>query len=170
MIFIVHSKKYGPHKVEIDDEDAERVSRYTWYVSYVRRKGKFSLKYVRTNIRKDNGKQTALYLHRFVLQHKKINEKDEIDHIDNNRLNNKKSNLRVCSRSENACNCYISAYNTTGFKGVSWKKSHNKYEVQIMFHRKAHWIGLFCTKEEAARAYNEAAKQLHGEFAKLNAV
>lgn len=164
MQFIIYSKKHGAHKVLIDNEDMERVSRYTWHVTYCYRHGRAVLKNVRTDIIKNN-KKTGLLLHRLLIPNKSM-----IDHIDGNPLNNKKNNLRACSNSENVKNVGKYTNNTSGFKGVSWHKYVKKYHAHIGNDGQKIHLGYFDKKEEAARAYNEAAKRLHGEFARLNVI
>lgn len=90
------------------------------------------------------------------------------DHIDHNGLNNQRSNLRVCSRSENMFNQRVHSNNTSGYKGVSWNKVARKWDARIAFHGKRLLIGYFDTIEDASRAYDSAAQRLHGDFAVLN--
>lgn len=91
-----------------------------------------------------------------------------IDHIDGNKLNNRIENLRICTHNQNQHNQGIRASNKSGYKGVSWMKSVKKWHAQICCNSKVTHLGLYTCKIEAAKAYDEAAKQLHGEFAWLN--
>ena len=95
-------------------------------------------------------------------------EQTEIDHKDNNPLNNKRDNLRWCTSIQNNMNRGTSSTSTSSFKGVVWHKNKNKWQAQITIERKYYFLGNFTNELEAAYAYNEAAKQFHGEFAKLN--
>jgi hypothetical protein len=90
-----------------------------------------------------------------------------IDHIDGNGLNNKWSNLRSCSQSENMRNQKLSKLSKYGFKGVSLSKEKKKYRANIVLNYKQKHLGYFNTPEEAYAAYCAAAKELHGEFARL---
>lgn len=91
-----------------------------------------------------------------------------IDHIDCNGLNNRRSNLRLSlSQRHNCANRLMSAKNTSGFKGVSWYPLKGKWHAQIGRGGKAH-IGYFDNSHEAARAYDAAAIERYGEFAKTN--
>lgn len=166
MIFTIHSKKYGPHKVEIDDEDAARVTGHTWRVCYRRRNGKDVLANIRTHIKLNGGTgTTSLYLHRLILPGCEM-----VDHIDGNVLNNTRANLRPCTASENMRNRKAYRNNKLQLRGVSFNSRINKFQAQIQIHKKHMLIGNFEKKEDAARAYNEAAKKYHGEFARLNEI
>lgn len=88
----------------------------------------------------------------------------EIDHRDRDRSNNRLSNLRCATRSENQQNKPVYRNNATGAKGVHWHLQHRKYVAVIQFRGKRHHLGLFRTVEEASAAYQSASKQLHGQF------
>ena len=91
---------------------------------------------------------------------------DYIDHIDGNGLNNHISNLRSCDMSQNIANSRSSKNNTSGFKGVSWDKKTGKWLSSIKCGRRAHNLGRFDTKEEAAAMYLAVARNLFGQFAR----
>ena len=91
-------------------------------------------------------------------------EKD-IDHKDGNTLNNRWSNLREATRSQNLANAKIRCGGASRFKGVSWHKGGQKWQAKIKC-QKFYYLGLFKTEEEAHSAYQEAAKRLFGEFAR----
>jgi len=91
-----------------------------------------------------------------------------VDHIDGNGLNNCRSNLRVCTHSENMKNSQKHSNNTSGYKGVAWDEENKKWRAHIMVNRKHIQLGRFSTPEEAARVYDVAAKLYHGKFAKTN--
>lgn len=95
---------------------------------------------------------------------------NEIDHKDNDRDNNVYSNLRECSHTENAFNKTKTAANTSGYKGVTWVECRKKWQAQIRAHGKYFFLGRFKDVIEAARAYDTKAKELHGEFARVNGV
>ena len=92
---------------------------------------------------------------------------DEIDHIDGDPANDRWSNLRQATRSQNLQNARIGQRNTSGFKGVSPRK--NRWMAQITLHGTAHYLGCFAAPEEAYAAYVAAAERLFGEFARLPA-
>lgn len=87
-----------------------------------------------------------------------------LDHVDGNKANNRPDNLRLANKSTNAMNRGKQANNSSGFKGVSFRKDRNKWLAKITKDGKAHHLGLFESKEKAALAYRQAAPEIHGEF------
>lgn len=104
-------------------------------------------------------------LHHLVL---KMEIPDEVDHINRNPLDNRRSNLRLATSSQNAFNRSQRPDNTTGYRGVSWHKVVQKWAAKICYCGKQKHLGVFDTPEEAALVYDSAAIELHGEFASLN--
>ncbi len=94
--------------------------------------------------------------------------RDEIDHVDLNRMNNAFSNLRAATSSENKSNRRKQSNNTSGFKGVSWYKAGAKWRADIMKDGRYKFLGYFAEKSEAVDRYNQAAKKLHGQFARVS--
>lgn len=92
----------------------------------------------------------------------------QIDHINGVRDDNRWSNLRLATPAQNAQNCGKRAENKSGFKGVSWDKTAEKWVAQISINGKSKRIGRFKTPEEAHAAYVAAAKALYGEFARFD--
>ena len=95
----------------------------------------------------------------------------QVDHINNVGIDNRRFNLRLCNQSNNQANRGLDKDNTSGYKGVTFKKDkpRNKpWQAQINYKGKHYSIGYFATKEEAAKAYNAKAKEFFGEFARLN--
>lgn len=90
------------------------------------------------------------------------------DHVNHITLDNRRDNLRKGTFSQNGINRRLQANNTSGFKGVSWFKEHQKWRADIRVNWKAIYLGMFSSREDAARAYDEAARKYHGEFAVLN--
>lgn len=90
------------------------------------------------------------------------------DHRNHDTLDNRRENLRKATDTQNADNRKITAKNTSGYIGVCWHKTNQKWMAQIGHKGVRINLGYFSTAEEAARAYDEAAKKLHGEFAVLN--
>jgi hypothetical protein len=113
-----------------------------------------------------NGKQKTYLIHRLIMNAK---PDQLIDHINRNKLDNRKSNLRFTDRSKNAANCKVHKHNTTGYKGVS-KFGNNRYRSYIVFMDKQISLGVYDSKKEAAIAYNNKAIELFGEHANLNRI
>lgn len=93
-----------------------------------------------------------------------IDPREQIDHADGNRKNNKWSNLREATKQENGFNQSISMGNKTGFKGVSFNQSSQKFVAQIRRDGKKKFLGRFDSAEAAHLAYVDAAKVVHGQF------
>jgi hypothetical protein len=87
--------------------------------------------------------------------------KDQIDHINGNRTDNRFCNLRECTTGQNNQNTALYKNNTSGYMGVYFIKSHKKWAALIRFNRKRIYIGRFATPELAYDAYLEAKKKLH---------
>lgn len=135
----------------IDTEDLSKTQIGKWYVN--------SKGYI------VNKKDRNIRLHRLVLG---ITNDLLIDHINGNKLDNRKANLRICDKFQNQHNRNKSRNNTSGYKGVYYDKERNCWGASIMCHNKKYHLGRFSSKELAATAYNEAALKLHGDFAKIN--
>lgn len=107
-------------------------------------------------------------LHRFLMQ---LIGHDicglEVDHKNGNGLDNYLRNLRIATRAQNCGNANKPATNNSGFKGVYFNKQNKNWVANIG--RPTKYLGSFTTPEDAARAYNAAAKKRYGKFAKLNA-
>jgi len=119
-----------------------------------------------------NGKVKTHMIHQLVAREFLENplNKPNIDHIDNNKTNNNLNNLRVCNQSQNQGNSRKRANASSIYKGVSWSKSEEKWKAQIQFDGRNKHLGSFNNEREAARTYNEAAKELFQDFAKLNII
>ncbi len=116
---------------------------------------------------KVNGKHTTTSIHRFIMQ----TPKDMVtDHINGNKLDNRRENLRICNQQENARNADKKSRNTSGYKGVFFHKRDKRWFTQICLNGKMVWGGGFKTKEEAAKKYNELATVYFGDFARLNLI
>jgi hypothetical protein len=89
---------------------------------------------------------------------------EEIDHIDGNPLNNRISNLRLATRSQNLANTPLSRKNTSGYRGVHFSRAACGWQARIKINQKIRHLGTFPTKEMAAAAYSLAAREAFGEF------
>jgi hypothetical protein len=143
----------------VDEEDYARVSEHPWYFT--------TRGYAASTSRGIDGLREELLLHRLILSAEKG---VVVDHINGNKLDNRRENLRLATQSTNLANSKISAANTSGYKGVSWNKRARKYEAGIYFQGKRTYLGLFLTADAAALAYNVAATEMFGEYARLNVI
>jgi hypothetical protein len=117
-----------------------------------------------------DGKQREVFMHRAIweLHNGSIPPGMESDHINGDGLDNRSENLRIVTHAQNSCNKHRhGAERTSKFKGVTFV-STERWRAQIMVGGKQNHIGYFETEEEAASAYNEKARELHGEYANLN--
>jgi len=90
-----------------------------------------------------------------------------VDHRNGNTLDNRRSNLRICTQSQNMCNKAKQSNNTSGHVGVSWFRDLSKWRVQVKVNGVTHSGGYHATIEEAIKARAELAAKLHGDFVKL---
>lgn len=122
--------------------------------------------YVRRT-KKCRGRSSTQLLHRFLLGAPKGKE---VDHINGDRLDNRRRNLRITSLRLNRVNQKLRTDNTSGYKGVTWDKEQKNWKAQVSVMYRNKFLGYFTSKEEAALAYNRKAKELYGEYARLNVV
>jgi len=139
----------------VDAEDYPRLSQYTWFAE-----GTPKNYYA---ARKENGK--SIKMHRQIL-----NAPDHlvVDHIDHNTLNNRKSNLRLATFTQNCQNQRRCSHGTSKYKGVCWHKKCKKWAAAIKCDGKTYHLGYFKDETAAALAYDSAARRLHKSFAALN--
>jgi hypothetical protein len=134
------------YDVIVDDSDYEILSDYKWNLSG----GLYAVRF-------EKGKQ--------ILMHRQIMDAPKgmvVDHINGNKLDNRRKNLRVCTNQQNICN--MKSKNNSGFKGVYFDRCSKKYTARV---NKKH-LGTFKSAEEAARVYDKHAYEIYGEFAYLN--
>lgn len=143
----------------VDDEDFEELSKFRWYASLNRKH------YARRHQMKD-GKKVKVYMHRQILN--VTDPKVFVDHIDGNGLHNCKINLRTASHSENLINITKRLGTSSKYKGVNYRKSTGKWQVQIQKKGKLYFVGSFINEVDAAKAYDKKAVELFGNFANLN--
>lgn len=149
----------------VDDEDYEKVNIFKWFIT----NGGYA---ARTFNFKSGTKETeTIKMHRFIMN---TSNGMETDHINHNRLDNRKCNLRVCTKSENQRNAKVRKDSVSGYKGVSQRNTiiykKKPWRAYITYQGKPKHIGYYRTALEAAIAYNTMAKEYYGEFAYLNSV
>jgi hypothetical protein len=138
----------------VDDEVYEWANKIEWrlskagYVSY--RKG-----------------DARIMLHRLIA---KTPEDYITDHINGNKLDNLISNLRVVTNKQNVWNNGLRSDNLSGYRGVCFRKDRGTWTSEIKAHGVKYRLGCYKTPEEAAVVYNRKAKELYGEFARLNTI
>jgi len=137
----------------VDSEDYPRVLKYSWY-AVVKRNTTYAASRINGKVKK---------LHQFLLGF----PVSQIDHVNGDGLDNRKTNLRLCSQGQNICGVRKKT-NRSGFVGVSCVKSTGKFIAQISKEGKCWHLGTFKTAREAAVAYDQVAQQLYGSFARLN--
>jgi hypothetical protein len=141
----------------VDDDDFAGVNEYQWHIT--------SRGYVAGKVIID-GAQKLVYLHRFLLN---APPGQYVDHINGDRLDNQRDNLRLVTRAQNQWNRQVQR-NRSGYKGVSFHRRKRKFYARIQANGQRYHLGYFDTAEEAAQAYDDAARRLFGEYARLNGV
>lgn len=150
--------------VLIDDEDYEKVKNFGWYVQ--KNEDFYSGRFYFNAEIVVNGRRTTTKMHRIIMGCV-TGDGTKIDHINGNTLDNRKQNLRFCSGDQNAANKkLISKNNTSGYKGVA--KDGSSWRAQVGVNNKIFFVGLFKTKEDAAKAYDNMAIYFFGPFARTN--
>lgn len=146
----------------VDDADYEWLSQFKWCAD----------KRVRTfyviRSQRIKGKNFFIYMHRLILGLER-DDKREADHVNGDGLDNRRSNLRIVTHRQNLWN--LSAQSERGssrFKGVSWYKRDKKWRSGIRYNDQLIHLGYFDDEIDAAKAYDVKAKELFGEFARLN--
>ena len=155
-IYLTHSKE-----TIIDSNDYETVAKFRWYATK-----KYKIWYAARTARK-NGRRITEFLHRFLLNAKKG---QCVDHINGNGLDNRQSNLRLCSVKQNQHNRkkYMSA--SSEYKGVCKRRRIKSwvFSAQILTNGKQRRIGCFKNEIDAAIAYDIEAVKCFGKYARLN--
>jgi len=146
----------------VDDDDFAYLSRWKWY---------YRKSYAVRSIRVD-GKIRGLLMHRAIMERHGHNiDGLQVDHEKNNRLDNRKSKLRVATNTQNSFNRSkrIGSF-TSQYKGVDWRPDRHKWRAKIRDGAKWRSLGHFINEVDAALAYNAAASELYDEFAHLNSI
>lgn len=150
-------------KVLVDDNNFSVLNKHRWYVG----KHKYAFRHWR---------HRPLYMHRFILG---ARAGQRVDHVNGNGLDNRRKNLRICSHSKNLQNQIRKPgpHKTSRFKGVSWDKRCQRWEVGICAgpknskgYAKRIFLGRYISEVKAARVYDAAARRHFGEFANTNFV
>lgn len=143
----------------VDLADAESVSQWSWSLWSIRNK-----QYARANVGLNNGTRRYVAMHFYLIGQKDM----EVDHANGDGLDNRRSNLRVCTHQQNMRNMTRLVTGSSPFKGVSWFRRDQCWRAYIVSDAKQKHLGYFVDEIEAARAYDKAAREFFGEFALLN--
>jgi len=161
----------------VDEENSDYLAHFTWCASREDNgeEGAENKIYYAVRGWREGKKQHRITMHQVLAEHwgLVVAPGSELDHVDGNGLNNRRSNLRICTHRQNIWNRRKQANTSSIYKGVSWDKRREKWEAY--FHLpgtkrkgKKEFLGYFVTEEQAALAYNDAATKYFGEFARLN--
>jgi hypothetical protein len=140
----------------IDDEDYAKVSGLTWFLAPT------GYAIASTHVA---GEIVNFYMHRVIAG---AGDGQKTDHRDGDRLNNRRHNLRLCTTSQNNMNSAKRINTSSRQKGVYWSKQKEKWHARIKLNGASTHLGFFADEIEAGKAYNAAAQQHFGEFARLN--
>jgi len=136
----------------VDAEDYEWLNQWKWY-ALAARDGYY---YATRKIRRLDGKQSGIYMHREIAGTK---PGQHTDHRNHNTLDNRRANLRSCSRAENGRNRRLGIRSSTGFKGVCFVRNRGRYRASIKYNGRTKYLGYFDTREEARAAHDQAATE-----------
>ncbi|MBY9077165.1 HNH endonuclease [Paenibacillus sp. HN-1] len=156
-VILVDSPKYGMKEVLIDTADLPLAKEFpnSWCVGWDPTSREF---YCRGKIQQPDGKRITIYLHRWITV---CPDDMQIDHFDNNPLNNRRKNLRILNNSENQQNLRGARRNSkSGVLGVSWSRSDNKWMARIEVNGKKYFCGLFADISDASKAVKKARAEL----------
>jgi len=143
----------------VDADDYDRFSQYKWSCS---QDGNNFYAYTFLS---EGNKKKRVFMHRLIMNAPKGLI---VDHIDGNGLNNRKSNLRLCTKAQNVQNSRPRSNGSSKYKGVFWNKVNKKWSASIRKGDKRIYLGGFDDEIEAALAYDRKAAELFGKFAYLN--
>ena len=146
----------------VDDADYEWLMQWKWHVH------KSGGGFYAVRAEWDGEKQHIVHMSRVILD---APRGKEVDHKNHCTLDNRRCNLRICTKSQNQHNQIKQKRSTSSvYKGVYWDRGGNRWQSRIKINGHSIYLGNFCSESEAALIYNDAAIKYHGEFAKLNEV
>jgi len=143
----------------VDEADVAQIAQHVWQATRVKN-GWYASRY-------EPGVRKPILMHRQILG-LLPGRAPEVDHLNLDGLDNRRINLRTATHSQNLFNHPRRSNNTSGYKGVSYRKDSGKWIAGIMVGGRAIRLGQYADAVTAARAYDAAARRLHGDFARLN--
>lgn len=150
----------------VDSDDIERLVTKKWWVRYNHAGYPYAKSNTSTGPYDEHGrKRTSLAMHRFIMN---APSGMQVDHINHNSLDNRKTNLRICTHAQNRMNSKKKSGTLSKYKGV--QKNYHKWTAHIKHGQKQFYLGSFPTEEIAAMVYNNKAQELFGDFANLNII
>lgn len=147
----------------VDNEDYDFLNKFKWGIV---QKSPTKSRYVVKTTTMSNGQRFNLYMARFILG-LQFGDSRQADHINHDSLDNRKKNLRVCTPAQNLANRSGWGY-TSQYKGVCWHKAAQKWRAQIKHNGYTEHLGCFDDEIDAAKTYDDKAKELFGKFTRLN--
>lgn len=157
---LIPLSKKGKHKnkyfAQVDDEDYEYLNQFNWQIALSMNRpcaSRFA-------------KEARIFMHNEIM--KKVDSSLFVDHIDHDGLNNQRSNLRIGTHSQNCQNRRPCKNTSSKYRGVYWHKKNKKWASAIRLNKKLIFLGMFINEEDAARAYDNKAKEIHGEWTYVN--
>lgn len=155
----LRGKKAAGRVVIVDDGDYDLVMQHKWYVKETKRPRRSDGPYAMTGIYRADGRHTTITMHKLLTGWPRT------DHIDHNGLNNQRSNLRPATTSQNGANRRAVLGHSSQYKGVRWYEPRRKWLAFIGNNGKTRHLGYFADEQDAARAYDAAARDIYGEYA-----
>jgi hypothetical protein len=141
----------------VDDDEYDNLSRYKWCADIACNGRTFYA----VRVKQEKNKIRKIYMHREIL---KCPNGLMVDHKDMNGINNLKSNIRICTKSQNMFNSPRRKNNKSGIKGIYFRKDTGKYTAEIVENKNKHCLGCFDTIDEAKNIIESARKFYHKEF------
>lgn len=142
----------------VDDADFDKVIYYCWCLN--------NRGYANASLRTGERGGPVISMHELVTA--KAPQVYEIHHKDGNKLNNQRKNLEFLSIAEHKMRKGLQKNNVTGYKGVAYDNTRQKYLASVSFQKETYFVGRFNTAEEAAKAYDQKVIELYGINAHLN--
>ena len=142
---------------KVDDADYQELISYNWIFN-----NGYAFRHL--SLDRSTGKRSRIMMHRQLMNTPKGMD---TDHINRDRLDNRRSNLRVCTRSQNMANKGLKSNNTTGYAGVSltmYRRTPKKYQARISYEGRVIHLGYSNSKLEAYKLYKKAHKELFKDF------